>query len=186
MEVTELLVRWSEGDQAALDALMPVVYDELRRMANRYVRREPAGHTLQATALVHEAYLRLVDQKRVRWQSRAHFFGLAAQLMRRILVDHARGRQAVKRGGSSDKLTLGEIRDWAGERELDVIALDSALTSLATLDLQKSRIVELRFFGGLSVDEVAEHLQTSPRSIARQWRLAKAWLYAEIGGGSAA
>jgi RNA polymerase sigma-70 factor (ECF subfamily) len=179
-DVTQLLLAWNDGDQAALEKLLPLVYDELRRLADSYLRRERAAHTLQATALVHEAYLRLVDQRRVRWQNRAHFFGIVAQLMRRILVDHARAHQAAKRGEGQVKLSLDEAINVSAERAAEVVALDEALTSLAELDEQQSRIVELRYFGGLSNQEIAEVLGISAPTVTRQWRLAKAWLYHEL------
>jgi RNA polymerase sigma factor (TIGR02999 family) len=175
--VTELLTDWSNGNRAALDELMPLVYDDLRRLARRYMRREGTGHTLQTTGLVNEAYQRLVDQKHVRWQDRAHFFGIAAQLMRRILVDHARTRKRVKRGGGAIKVSLNEADAIAQETPTDLLALDEALTQLAELDGRKSQVVELRFFGGLSINETAEVLQVSPGTVMRDWTLAKAWLY---------
>lgn len=178
--VTRLLIRLTEGDNAALDALLPAVYDELRRLAANYLRRERVGHTLQPTALVHEAYLRLVDQTRVEWQNRAHFFGVAAQMMRRILVDHARGQQAEKRGGDVQKISLDENIDVSALRASELVALDEALERLAELDPQKSRLVELRFFGGLSVEETAEVMGVSAPTVKRHWRLAKAWLYGEV------
>ncbi len=157
-DVTRLLIRLTDGDRAVLDDLLPLIYGELRRQAASYLRRERQGHTLQPTALVHEAYLRLVDQTQVQWQNRAHFFGVAAQMMRRILVDHARQQQAEKRGGEFQKLSLDENIDVSGERASDLVALDEALERLHTLDPQKARVVELRFFGGLSVEETAEVL----------------------------
>jgi RNA polymerase sigma factor (TIGR02999 family) len=175
--VTQLLIDWSGGNQAALDELMPLVYDKLRRLARRYMRREASGHTLQTTGLVNEAYQRLVDQKHVRWQNRAHFFGIAAQLMRRILVDHARARQRVKRGGGALVVSLNEAGAIARESSTDLIALDDALARLAEVDGRKSRVVELRFFGGLSIKETAEVLQVSPGTVMHDWTLAKAWLY---------
>ena len=179
-EVTQLLKGWSEGDPEALERLLPLVYQELKHMADRYLRRERSDHTLQATALVHEAYLKLIDQRNVRWQNRAHFFGIAAQAMRRILVDHARDRQAEKRGGGSVKLSLDDELDLSDKRASELIALDDALTTLAEMDPQKCRIVELRFFGGLSIEETAEVLDIGSATVIRQWRLAKAWLYGEI------
>jgi RNA polymerase sigma factor (TIGR02999 family) len=179
-EVTQLLIGWSEGDQEALDKLLPLVYQELKRMADRYLRRERSDHTLQATALVHEAYLKLIDQRSVHWQNRAHFFGIAAQAMRRILVDHARDRQANKRGGGGVKLSLDDELELSNKRASELIALDDALSTLAEMDPQKSRIVELRFFGGLSIEETAEVLGIGTATVIRQWRLAKAWLYGEI------
>lgn len=173
---------WSNGDQSALERLTPLVYTELRRLAARYLRRERTGHTLQSTALVHEAYLRLIDQNRVQWQNRAHFFGVAAQLIRRILVDHARNRNAHKRGAGAVKLALDEAIALPQQRDLDLVALDDALETLAKLDPQQARVVELRFFTGLSVEETAEVLQISPATVKREWTAAKAWLYREISG----
>ena len=179
-EVTQLLIRWSEGDKAALNELTPLVYDELRRVARNYMRREPTGHTLQTTALVNEAYLRLIGQERVRWQNRAHFFGIAAQLMRRILVDHARKRHNLKRGGDVRKIPLDQAVFVADEQAADLVALDGALRSLEALDERKGKVVELRFFGGLNIEEAAEVLSVSPATIQREWAMAKAWLYREI------
>jgi len=179
-KVTQLLHDWSDGDREALDKLIPIVYEELRRQAARYLRRERPGHTLQTTALIHEAYIRLIDQKNVRWQNRAHFFAIAAQLMRRILVDHARGRQAAKRGGSDIKLPLEEGMIGSEGREVDLVALDEALERLASIDPQQSRVVELKFFSGLSVEETAEVLGVSQRTVKRDWNVAKAWLRREI------
>ena len=179
-KVTQLLHDWSDGDREALDKLIPIVYEELRRQAARYLRRERPGHTLQTTALIHEAYLRLIDQKNVRWQNRAHFFAIAAQLMRRILVDHARGRQAAKRGGSDIKLPLEEAMIGSEGRGVDLVALDEALERLASIDPQQSRVVELKFFSGLSVEETAEVLGVSQRTVKRDWNVAKAWLRREI------
>jgi RNA polymerase sigma-70 factor (ECF subfamily) len=179
-EVTHLLLDWSRGDQAALDKLMPLVYGELRRMANRYMRRERSGHTLQATALINEAYLRLVDQQNVQWQNRAHFFAISAQLMRRILVDHARSHTRAKRGGGVLRVSLNEALVPSQERAAELVALDEALKRLATIDLRKSQVVELRFFGGLSVEETAEVLKVTPMTVTRDWKTAKAWLHREI------
>ena len=179
-EVTQLLVDWSQGNQAARDQLMPVVYDELRRLAHHYLRRERPEHTLQATALVHEAYLQLVDQRSVQWQNRAHFFGIAAQLMRRILAEYARSRAAAKRGGGEPRLSLDEDAGWFAERGVDLVAVDEALTRLACIAPQQSRLVELRFFGGLTVEETAEVMGVSPRTVKREWRTAKAWLRREL------
>jgi RNA polymerase sigma factor (TIGR02999 family) len=179
-DVTQLLVDWGKGDKQALDGLMPLVYDELHRIASRYLRRERQGHTLQTTALINEAYMRLVDQNRVSWQSRAHFFGVAAQMMRRILVDHARSHLYAKRGGGAQKLTLDEAIATPQERDLDLVALDDALTTLAEIDPQQGRIIELRYFGGLTIDETAEVLSISPATVKRDWNMAKAWLYGEI------
>lgn len=179
-DVTRLLIRLTDGDDGALGELLPLVYAELRRLAASYLRRERPDHTLQPTALVHEAYLRLVDQTQARWQNRAHFLGVAAQMMRRILVDHARGHRAEKRGGDFQILSLDENIDVSGERAADLVALDEALKRLAELDPQKSRVVELRFFGGLSVEETAEVLGVSAPTVKRQWRMAKAWLYGQV------
>ncbi len=178
--VTQLLVELSNGNHAAVDALLPLIYDELRNLAANYLRRERRDHTLQPTALVHEAYLRLVDQRSVNWQNRAHFFGVAAQLMRRILVDHARAHNAEKRGHDFQKLSLDENIDKADERSAGLIALDDALKELAEIDEQKSRIVELRYFGGLTVEETAEVLGVTPVTIKRHWRMAKAWLHGRM------
>ncbi len=179
-EVTELLCLWSGGDRAALESLMEAVYAELRRLAHSYLRRERPGNTLQSTALVHEAYLRLIDQKNVSWQNRAHFFGIAAHMMRRILVDHARSRQASKRGAGVSLLVLDEAVAGSGPRDLNLVALDQALENLAQIDPQQSRIVELRFFAGLSIDETAEVLKISPATVKREWAVAKAWLHREM------
>jgi RNA polymerase sigma factor (TIGR02999 family) len=178
--VTQLLLSWGSGDKEALDKLLPVVYDELRKQAARYLRRERAGHTLQTTALIHEAYLRLVDQKNVHWQNRAQFFGLAAQLMRRILVDHARTKKRAKRGGSDIRVSLTGAKILAKSEDLDVVALDEALDRLAEIDEQQSKIVELRFFSGLTVEETAEVLSISPATVKRDWSMAKAWLHREL------
>jgi len=181
-EVTQVLVDWTAGDQNAPERLMPLVYDELRRLARQYLQRERSDHTLQATGLVHEAYLRLVDQSSMNWQNRAHFFGVAATLMRRILVDYARSHGAEKRGGEREKIEFDEALAPAGDRAVDLIALDEALHDLGTFDPRQSRIVELRFFGGLTNDEISEVLEISPRTIKREWRLAKAWLRRELSG----
>lgn len=178
--VTQLLISWGSGDKEALDKLLPVVYDELRKQAARYLRRERVGHTLQTTALIHEAYLRLVDQKNVHWQNRAQFFGLAAQLMRRILVDHARTKKRAKRGGSDIRVSLTGAKVLAKSKDLDVVALDEALDRLAQIDEQQSKIVELRFFSGLTVEETAEVLSISPATVKRDWSMAKAWLHREL------
>jgi len=177
--VTELLVAWSKGDERALDALTPLIYDELRRLARSYMRQERAGHTLQSTALVHEAFLRLVDQ-RVQWNSRAHFFGIAAQMMRRILVDHAKAQSTAKRGAGAVRIELEEGLATAPNRDVDLLALDEALERLTKVDPQRSRIVELRFFAGLSNEESAEVLGVSPATIQRQWAGARAWLFHEL------
>ncbi len=174
--VTKLLVAWGNGDEAARDELMPLVYNELHRLAHQYMNRERPGHTLQTSALVNEAFVRLVDQKDVHWQNRAHFFGIAAQMMRRILVDYARGRRYAKRGGSAHQVSLDEAMIVSEERSAEVVALDDALKGLAEIDQRKSQIVELRFFGGLSIEETAEILKVSPGTVMRDWTLAKAWL----------
>jgi RNA polymerase sigma factor (TIGR02999 family) len=179
-DVSRLLIAWSNGDEEAHEQLMPLVYEELRRLAHRHLGRERAGHTLQTTALVHEAYLRLVDQKEVRWQNRTHFFAVAAQMMRRILVDYARSRRFAKRGGGAQQVSLDEAMVVANERAADVVALDEALNALAEFDERKSRMVELRFFGGLSIEETAEVLKVSPGTVMRDWTLTKAWLQREL------
>jgi RNA polymerase sigma factor (TIGR02999 family) len=178
--ITELLVGYGRGDKEALDQLMPIVYDELRRQAARYLRRERPGNTLQTTALIHEAYVRLVDQRNVQWQNRAHFFGIAAQLMRRILVDHARAKKRVKRGGSDVRVSLGDATVAVKGQDLDVVALDEALQRLAQIDEQQSRVVELRFFSGLTVEETAEVMHISTATVKRDWSMAKAWLHREL------
>jgi RNA polymerase sigma-70 factor, ECF subfamily len=175
--VTQLLVKWSNGDQAALEKLMPLVYSELRRLASNYLRRERPGHTLQPTALVNEAYLKLIDQKNAKWQSRAQFFGVAAQLMRRILVDHARAHQAAKRGGSDqERLSITSAERIVQQPAVDLLALHEALEELATLDPQQERIVELKFFGGLSIEETAEVMSIGHATVERDWKMARAWL----------
>lgn len=179
-EVTELLVNWSNGDQHALEELMPLVYGELRRLAGAHLRRERSDHTLQSTALVHEAFLRLVNQRDVHWRSRAHFYGIAAQMIRRILVDHARAQQAGKRGAGAIKLELDEAMAVSQQRELDLVGLDEALERLSALDERQGRIVELRFFAGLSVEETAEVMHLSAATVKREWSSARAWLYREI------
>lgn len=179
-DVTRLLQAWSGGDRDALEQLMPAVYQEVRRLARSYLRRERPDHTLQATALVNEAYMRLIDQRAVKWQNRAHFFGIAAQIMRRILVDHARMRQADKRGSGQAAVLLDEALEVASGRNLDVVALHDALTTLADLDERQARIVELRFFGGLSIEEAAEVMQLSPATIKRELAAARAWLRQEL------
>ena len=180
--VSVLLRAWSDGDQNALDKLAPIVYDELRRLARYYLHLERPGHSLQATALVNEAYLRLVDYKRMRWENRAHFFAVSAQLMRRILVDHAR-RHNLKRGGGVQHVELEDTLVVGGDRSENLVALDDALQALARMDARKARVVELRFFGGLSVEETAEVLRISPVTVMRDWSSARAWLYREMGGG---
>jgi RNA polymerase sigma factor (TIGR02999 family) len=179
--VSGLLRAWGEGDRGALDKLTPIVYDELRRLARFYMRRERSGHSLQATALVNEAYMRLVDYKGMQWQNRAHFFAVSAQVMRRILVDHAR-RRNLKRGGGVPHVSLEDTAIVGADRAADLIALDDAMKELAKLDGRKVQVVEMRFFGGLSVEETAEVLKISPVTVMRDWRTAKAWLYRELGG----
>ena len=181
-DLTQLLVDWSSGRDEALQALLPRVHDELQKLAARYLRRERPDHTLESGALVNEAYLRLVQQNRVQWKNRTHFYGVAAQLMRRILVDHARSRAALKRGAGATLLSLTHLGDDRGPQSLDLLALDAALSKLAELDPQQSRIVELRFFGELSVEETAELLGISPATVKREWALAKGWLYHQIAG----
>ena len=178
--VTQMLLDWSEGDREALDKLIPIVYSELRLRAARYLRRERPGHTLQTTALIHETYLRLVDQKDVQWQNRAHFFAIAAQLMRRILVDHARQRDAAKRGGPDLTLTLDDAMAVFAGKDVNLMALDEALTRLAEIDPRQSRVVELRYFSGLSIEETAEVLAVSPATVKLDWSMAKAWLRREM------
>ena len=180
-EVTRLLVAWSNGNQDALDRLMPLVDRELHRLAHHYMRQEKPGHTLQTTALVNEAYLKLVDQRHAQWKNRAHFFALSAQLMRRILVDHARKRKYAKRGGDAQKISFDEVKVVSRERGADLIALDDALEKLAAIDPRKSKVVEMRFFGGLSVEETAEALGVAPLTVKRDWKMAKAWLYNTLG-----
>ena len=179
-QVTDLLVDWSEGDQEALNKLMPLVYDELRRLARRHLRHERPSHTLQTTALVHEAYLKLVDQKNNNFQNRVQFFAVAAQVMRHILVDYARSRGAFKRGGDYCRLSLDEAVISSEEKDPDLLTLNEALNSLAVIDSQQSRVVELRVFGGLTVEETAEALGVSPRTVKREWSMAKAWLHRQI------
>ena len=179
-DVTELLAAWSNGDREALDKLLPLVERELHQLAHRYISREKPGHTLQTTALVNEAYLRLVDQRRARWQNRAHFIAIAAQMMRRILVNHARDRAAGKRGGGSHKVSLDEIAVLSDERAEEMLALDEAMDSLAKLDERKSRVVELRHFGGLSVEETAQVLGIHPDTVTRDWTRAIAFLRREL------
>ncbi len=179
-DTTGLLAKWGKGDQQALQELMPRVYDELRRLAGHLLRRERAGHTLQPTALVHEAYLRMVDQTRADWQNRAHFLAVAAQMLRRVLVDHARTKQRLKRSSGTVVLSFDESLVSGPERNLDVVALDEALGELARIDLQQSRIVELRFFAGVSIEETAASLAISPATVKRDWAVARAWLYRRL------
>lgn len=180
MQVTELLVEWSHGNQRALEQLIPLVHAELRRLARRHMARQRKGHTLQPSALVNEAYLRLVDLSRVQWQDRAHFFAMSSRLMRRILVDHARARQSLKRGAGAPQVSFDETLVVPPERALDLVALDDALDDLATVDARKSQVIEMRFFGGLSVEETAEALEVSPDTVMRDWKLAKAWLLRQL------
>jgi RNA polymerase sigma factor (TIGR02999 family) len=175
-DVSELLNAWSDGEESALEELMPLVYDELRVMAKRYMNSQPSDHTLQTTALIHEAYLKLADNKEKHWENRAHFFAVAAQAMRHILVDHARSHQAVKRGGATETISLDNSAFVSPERASEMVALDDALKGLETLDSRKSRVVELRYFGGLSVVETASVLKISPETVQRDWRFAKTWL----------
>jgi RNA polymerase sigma factor (TIGR02999 family) len=178
--VSLLLQRWSDGDSGALDQLMPLVYGELRRMARRYMGQQPSGHTLQTTALIHEAYLRLVGQEEKRWENRAHFFGFAAQAMRHILVDYARARNRDKRGGGGQQVSLDEALTICPERGADLVALDDALIALAKLYERQSKVVELRFFGGLTEEEIGEVLKVSPRTVRSDWSLARSWLLREL------
>jgi RNA polymerase sigma factor (TIGR02999 family) len=184
--VTELLLDWNRGDKGALERLMPLVYEELRQLARHQLALELPGHTLQSTALVHEAYLRLVDQDRVQWQNRAQFFAVAAQLIRRILVDHARRRHAGKRGGDAPKLSLDESIATPQHKDVDLVALDDALNDLSRLDAQQAQVIELRFFAGLTIAESAEALGISPATVHRDWITAKAWLFDQVSRGSAA
>jgi RNA polymerase sigma factor (TIGR02999 family) len=179
--VTQLLIDWGKGDQAALDKLMPLVYSELRRLASNYLRRERGEHTLQPTALVNEAYLKLVNQRNAKWQNRAHFFGISAQLMRRILVDHARQHRAVKRGGSEQqRISITSAEKVVEQPEVDILALHEALEELARMDEQQSRIVELKFFGGLTTEEIAEVFGIGHATVERDWKLARAWLRRQL------
>ena len=182
-DVSQLLRAWSDGDQSALERLTPIVYHELHRLARRYMKGERSGHSLQTTALVNEAYMRLVNYKRMQWQNRAHFFAVSAQLMRRILVEHAR-RHNLKRGGDVQHVSLEAAAEVGGNRASDLVALDDAMNALARLDARKAQVVEMRFFGGLSVDETAEVLKVSPVTAMRDWNTAKAWLYRELTGGA--
>ena len=183
LQITQLLKKWSEGNQEILDKLMPLVYEELRRQASRYLRRERSNHTLQTTALIHEAYLKLVDQKEVEWQSRSHFFAIAAQAMRRILVDYARERHREKRGGAAENLPLEEaLMISSQEKSVDLVALDEALNRLAEFDERQARVVELRYFSGLSIEETADILGVSNVTVRRDWNMAKAWLHQQITG----
>jgi RNA polymerase sigma factor (TIGR02999 family) len=179
-EITQLLMAWNRGDASARDALMPLIYDELRRLARSYLRRERMGHTLQPTALVHEAFLRLIDQSQVNWQSRAHFFGIAARLMRQVLINHAEARQAAKRGGSAERISLNDLEFSPVEEEVDLMALNEALKNLESQDPPQGQIVELRFFSGLTIEEIAEVMRISPATVKREWSTARAWLRREL------
>jgi RNA polymerase sigma factor (TIGR02999 family) len=181
--VTRLLLEWSDGNQQALEEMLPLIYDELRHLAHNFLYRERPGHTLQTTALVHEAYLKLIDQRDARWQNRAHFFAIAAQAMRRILIDSARKHVAEKRGGGGEKLSLAEVASISLEPDDNLLALDEALNALADIDLQQSRIIELRYFGGLTIEETAEVMKLSPATIKREWAMARAWLHQALTGG---
>jgi len=183
-EITQLLIAWGDGDQAALEELAPLVHSELHRLAHHYMSLERPGHTLQTSALINEAYIRLINWKNVQWQNRSHFFAVSAQLMRRILVDFARDRQYLKRGGGALQVSLAEAGALTVERSHDLLALDEALTALTDLDPRKGQMVELRFFGGLTVEEVAEVLKVSEETVIRDWRLAKVWLLRELGRGA--
>ena len=182
-DITGLLVAWGRGDEQAFEQLVPIIYDELRRIARHYIEREPAGHQLQATALVHETYIRLIDASQVQWQNRAHFYAICANLMRRILVDYARSQDSWKRGGHTPHVSLDGDTLLSPERSPDLIALDEALEKLAGVDSRKSRVVELRFFGGLTVEETADVMQLSPRTVHSDWGFAKSWLLRELTGG---
>lgn len=179
-DVTQLLLAWNSGDHSALDQIIPIVYEELRRVARRYLRREQGGHTLETTALVHEVYLRLIDANSVEWQDRAHFFAISARLMRQILVDFARRRKQVKRGAEASKLSFDEALMVPLEQSADLVALDDALKTLASLNLRQSKVVELKYFGGLTEEEIAEVLDISARTVRHDWSLARAWLYREL------
>jgi len=179
-QITALLIDWSNGDEIAFKQLMPMVYDELRRMARRHLRREPAGHTIQTTELIHEAYLKFAGREEQNWQNRAHFFGVAAKVMRHILVDHARTKHRSKRGGLAERITLHESVTTSANRSEEIVALDDALNQLAALDQRKAQVVEMKFFGGLSVEEMAEVLKVAPITIMREWQKAKAWLYLQL------
>jgi RNA polymerase sigma factor (TIGR02999 family) len=179
-EITQLLLAWGNGDQTAMDQLVPLVYDELRRLARRYMHREAPGHLLQTTALVNEAYIRLIDANQVKWQNRAHFFAISARVMRRILVDFARRSNKLKRGGNANEVSLAEALVPSAKRGSDLVAIDDALTTLAGLDERQSQVVELRFFGGLKDNEIAEVLKVSHGTVRRDWRLARAWLHREL------
>ena len=181
-DITALLIDYSNGKPEALEALMPQVYDELKKLARSYMRKENDSHTLQPTALVHEAFFKLIDQKAVQWQNRAHFYGVAAQLMRRILIDHARNKHAAKRGGNQPALSFDEALHWnTQDNSPDILALDTALEKLSAIDERQGKVVELRYFGGLNIEETAEALKTSPATVKRDWAMARAWLFRELG-----
>jgi RNA polymerase sigma factor (TIGR02999 family) len=184
--VTRLLLDWGNGNQQALEELLPLIYDELRRLAHNFLYRERPGHTLQTTALVHEAYLKLIDQRDARWQNRTHFFAIAAQAMRRILIDSARKHVAAKRGRGGQKLSLDEVAILSLEPDVNLLALDEALNALAEIDPQQSKIIELRYFGGLTIEETAEVMKLSPATIKREWAMARAWLHQSLMGGDGA
>lgn len=182
--ITQLLAEWSDGNQAALDKLYPLVYDELHRLARRYMSRERKGHTLQTTALIHEAYVRLVDQRNVHWANRSHFFAISAQIMRRILIDHARRHAYAKRGGGAQQVSLEEVAAVAPDQGREMVRLDEALKSLAEMDPRRSQVVELRYFGGLNNEEIAGVLHISENTVTRDWNMARAWLYQQLAGSS--
>jgi RNA polymerase sigma factor (TIGR02999 family) len=179
-EITQLLIAWNQGDQRARDELMPLIYNELRRLARSHLRRERINHTLQPTALVHEAFLRLIDQSQVNWQNRAHFFGAAARLMRQILINHAEARRAAKRGGEAERISLNDVDQFTVEQGLDLAALNGAMEKLEQIDPPQSRIVELRYFSGLTIEEIAEVMGISPATVKREWSTARAWLRREL------
>jgi RNA polymerase sigma-70 factor (ECF subfamily) len=181
-EITQLLAEWSNGNQTALDKLYPLVYDELHKMANRYMKRERKDHTLQTTALINEAYVRMVAQKNVHWENRAHFFAISAQIMRRILIDHARRHHYAKRGGGAQKVSLDETAVVASDPASDMLLLDEALNRLAEMDPRRGQVVELRYFGGLNNEEIADVLKISENTVTRDWNMARAWLYQELSG----
>jgi len=184
-EITQLLAEWSDGNQSALDELYPLVYEELHRLARRYMSRERKGHTLQTTALINEAYVRLVDQRNVHWANRSHFFAISAQIMRRILIDHARRHAYAKRGGGAQQVSLEEVAIVANEKSAEIIRLDEALTTLAKMDPRRCHVVELRYFGGLSNEEIAGVLNVSENTVTRDWNLARAWLHQQLTGSAA-
>jgi RNA polymerase sigma factor (TIGR02999 family) len=184
-QITQLLAEWSDGNQAALDELYPLVYNELHRLARRYMSRERKGHTLQATALINEAYVRLVDQKNVHWANRSHFFAISAQIMRRILIDHARRHAYAKRGGGAQQVSLDDVAMVARDLSSDLVQLDEALKTLAKMDARRCHVVELRYFGGLSNEEIAGVLKVSENTVTRDWNLARAWLYQHLSGSAA-